>query len=122
MGDEFCDWGFTPYLKQVKKPSENGWFVHGAFNLCNFSATKYSSPVRNILARFKAMVIKAINKQKLLPKAFIFVPDDDIIKQSGIPFDEAKDGGILSDYEIPSGRDTLVGDELQRPTAQEIKN
>ena len=53
---------------------------------------KYSSPVRNILARFKAMVIKAINKQKLLPKAFIFVPNDDIIKQSGIPFDEAKDG------------------------------
>ena len=57
-----------------------------------FSATRYSSSQRNILARIKLLLMKALKEQIYLPKAIIFVLDDDVIKQSNIPHSDAKSG------------------------------
>ena len=60
------------------------------FEMCEFSATKYSSSIRNILARLKALLAKGIKQEHYLPRLITFVIDDNLIRQSGITKSEAK--------------------------------
>ena len=110
IGDEFCDRGFTSYYKQVKNPSENGWYVHENYDMFESSTTKYSSLVRNILAHFKSLLCLALRKFKTLPKAIIFIPDDDIIKQAPIPLADAKDGEyhLIARYILEETRRLII--------------
>ena len=74
------------------------------------STTKYSSLVRNILARFKSLLCLALRKFKTLPKAIIFIPDDDIIKQAPIPLADAKDGEyhLIARYILEETRRLII--------------
>ena len=62
----------------------------------HYSAAKYSSSHRNILARIKSLILKGLKEQTYLPKAIVFVLDDDLIKQSSIRSSNARNG----DYQI----------------------
>ena len=46
-----------------------------------YSTTRYSSSIRNVMARLLSLVNKALKERKYLPKAIVIVPDDDILKQ-----------------------------------------
>ena len=83
---------YTSYFKQVKLPETNGWYCQTQYELHDFTTTRYSSAVRNILARLKSILVLAIMERKVFPKAIIVVPDDDIIKQSKIPKHEIREG------------------------------
>ena len=94
IGDEFCDCSYTQHYKFVKNNESNRdkWYIPEYYEMHEFSSTCYSSSLRNILARFKGLLIHAITKEKVLPKAIVFILDEDIIMQSKIPMHEAEAG------------------------------
>ena len=105
IGDEFCHRTFAMQFKLRKNNSLNSDdntnsksnnqrkpFIFESYEVEEFSASRYSSSVRSVLARCKALLAKAIHQEKVLPKVIVFVHDDDIIKQTNISKEEAKDG------------------------------
>ena len=92
IGDEFSSRSFTSYFKQVSSPEKNGWFTQLMYELYEFTSTRYTSAVRNILARYKSLLLLAIKERKTLPTAIVLVPDDDIIKQTQLPRKEIEEG------------------------------
>ena len=93
-------------------------FCSNHYKLVEYSTTQYNSSVRNILARFKSLVIHAINEKKFLPKAIIFVPDDDIIKQSCLTKEDARNGDftIIAKYLLEEIQQLIVGYKAKLPT------
>ena len=80
IGDEFIDRSFTEHLRHAR--SNNEWpYIIQNFDVFDFSTTRYLSSLRNIIARLIGLLVNAICTHKILPKAIIFVPDDDIIRQ-----------------------------------------
>ena len=62
--DEFCDSTFTTHYKLRKIPSENGstnTYILQNYDVAEFSATRYSSSIRNILARLKSQLLHAMS-------------------------------------------------------------
>ena len=95
IGDEFCHRTFAMQFKLRKNNSLNSDdntnsksnnqrkpFIFESYEVEEFSASRYSSSVRSVLTRCKALLAKAIHQEKVLPKVIVFVHDDDIIKQT----------------------------------------
>ena len=45
---------------------------------------RYASSIRNILGHFRGLLIEAIKEEKYLSKLMVFLPDADIITQTGV--------------------------------------
>ena len=54
------------------------------FEIKLFHATEYGSNVHNFMARLCNTLAGALNEEKLLPKAIVFILDDDMIKYANI--------------------------------------
>ena len=94
VGDEFCLRTFSSHYKLVATASDKNshWYVHNKYDMVEFSSSKYSTSIRNVLARIKAQINKAIGDQIFLPAVIVVVLDDDVIKQSKISYADAKEG------------------------------
>ena len=55
------------------------------FELADYSTTRYASSIRNVIGRIISLVAKAITEHHYLPKALVFVLDDNILKQINLP-------------------------------------
>ena len=84
IGDEFADRSFTEHTKHARTSNKEPYYTLNNFEVCDFTTTRYSSSFTNILARVRGLVTHAILKEKYLPRAFLLVLDDDIIRQSNI--------------------------------------
>ena len=95
IGDEFTDRSHLVHFKHAHRPEPvDQQYSSEKFELICYTTTQYSSSTRNILARFKLLIAKAIQEQILLPKIILLVPDDDIIKQSNVK-DEGTSGYVV---------------------------
>ena len=93
---EFADRSYLEHFKHAKRLDyEDLFYAITNFEVEYFTTTQYSSSAQNVLARFKFLVAKAINDKTTLPKAILFVPDDDIIKQSASMKSEGIQGFVV---------------------------
>ena len=85
IGDEFADRSYLENFKHAKAAEDtNQLYCVENFDILTYTTTQYSSSVRNVLARFRLLIAKAISDNTLLPKLILIVPDDDIICQSKV--------------------------------------
>ena len=93
IGDKFMDRSYTQNYKVMKNANNSAkWYTPEHYEMYDYATTRYSSLIRNILVRLKALVNKAIKERTYLPKAIVFVLDEVVIKQSNIPLVEAREG------------------------------
>ena len=120
IGDEFCSRTYDAYkaLAIKKEKKTHNWYAADNYEMCNFASTRYTSSCRNILARIKGLVVKAIDQQKYLPKALVFVVDDDIIRQANLPKDEVIDGEFqfIMKYLMEEIHRIVIGYKEKLPT------
>ena len=81
FGDEFADHSFTEHMRHARDVNKDQLFTFQHFEVFDYTTNRYSSSLRSIIARIRALVQKAITERKYLPKAMVMVFDDDIIKQ-----------------------------------------
>ena len=92
IGDEIADWSFIPYYKHIKPTDDKTTYAADHYDLEDFTATKFSSSLHNILSQLLSLLAKAINTNTLLPKGIVFVLDADVIQQIGLAKDLAVEG------------------------------
>ena len=89
FGDEFVSGSFTEHLRHARNSTtKEPCYTIQNFEVKDYATTRYASSIRNILGRFRGLLIKAIKEEKYLPKLMVFVPDADIITQTGVTGEE----------------------------------
>ena len=81
FSDEFADTSFLQNFKHVKGTDDYPIYTSKFYEVLGNTTNRYVSSLRNILSRVVVLVGKAIKENTILPKALVFVMDDDIIKQ-----------------------------------------
>ena len=74
----------SPTICHARDENKEPYYLMSHFKVYDFTATRFSSSMNNILSQIRGLLIKAIQEQRLLPKAILMVLDDNIIKQYGI--------------------------------------
>ena len=64
----------------LKQMGEDSSYMKDNYEVTIFCSDKYSSHIRNILARVINTTVQALTNTKMLPKIMIFMMEDDIIK------------------------------------------
>ena len=75
------------HYRHVTNSNKERPFVFEQYDVSDFSTTRYASNIRDVAARLRNLLYKAIRQETLLPKAIIFVVDDDLIKQVHMDID-----------------------------------
>ena len=85
-------------MRHARDSQKQPYYMIKNFEVKDFTTTRYSSSISNILARVKGLVKKAIEDEKYLPKALLLVFDDDILRQSKIFKDHSDEYKVITDY------------------------
>ena len=85
VGDEFMSRSFTEHFKRYRNANKEGHFTMIQFEVIDYATTRYSSSLREVIPRIINLTGKAIEDNKLLPLAIVFVLDMDVIKQLNLP-------------------------------------
>ena len=130
--DEFCSRSYTQHFKHHTVTSssvpegiesKSKMYCAENYELFDYSTTQYKSSIRNILARFRSLVMHAIQENKILPKAIVFVPDDDIVKQSCLSKTDARNGefNLIIKYLLDEIHRIVVSCKEKLPTKCKIE-
>ena len=81
FGDEFITRSFGEYVQHKHRPvdTKDKYHMSKYYKLKVFANSKFLSNDQLMLSRLRNLLITAINKDILLPKAILVVLDDDII-------------------------------------------
>ena len=89
LGDEFVANSVNQYFKTacntlMRGLSSTGTHCGNNYEIKLFHATRYTSHIRNMIARLVNTFANAVNEEKLLPRAVVIVLEDDLINYVNI--------------------------------------
>ena len=86
IGDDFVANTFDQYVKNAVRKTE--LYMKRSYDISCFAKKSHESNIRNVIARVKFQLVKALDTECLLPKSILVILDDDIIRRVEAKCDE----------------------------------
>ena len=80
IGDEFAFNSYHDHFRQRRNELKPSSFTFSNFEVTEFLSSRYSSNIRNVLARIKNNLVRGLDGKRILPKLIVIVLDDDLTK------------------------------------------